>query len=69
MTKVFCDDRECFYYDIAGCGAGEVHHSDERFCVTGRRKERDCKELMNNFNPGCNKTSAGYKSKHIKVIK
>lgn len=63
---VTCGDIDCQFYKHDGCVAPEVHHTDERFCVTGRRKEKDyAKELMNHFNPGC----SGKKSINYKVVK
>jgi len=48
----YCDDQECQYHSAAGCTASEIYHSTDRFCTTGRRRQRDdTRELMKNNEP------------------
>jgi len=67
---VVCNDSECKHHGVNGCKADVIYCSTDRFCVTGRRKERNyTKELMEYFKPNCNSTNRGFKSNHGKVIK
>jgi len=66
MTKVFCDNRECFNRGTAVCKAEEIWHTPDGFCTAYKRKEV---VPMGTFNNGCSATCKGYKSKGIKVMK
>ena len=66
MTKVFCDNRECFYHGTAECSAVEIWHTHDGFCTAYKRKEII---EMGTFNNGCTATCKGYKSSGIKVLK
>jgi len=51
-TVIYCDDTECKYYSTAGCTAVDIHHSTDRFCVTGRRtKQPEYKQMMRYNSP------------------
>ena len=66
----YCDDTECQYYNPSGCIAVDRHHSTDKFCTTGRRKQRDdSKMLMAHFNSGCGSTNRGFKSNHGRLVK
>lgn len=44
---VTCRDTKCQHYNSDGCTAPAVHHTGDRFCVTGRRKQpKNCTDLM-----------------------
>lgn len=66
----YCDDTECQYYNPAGCTASEIYHSTDRFCVTGRRKQRDDHaELMRVQSPNCDSSGGKYKSNRVTLLK
>lgn len=65
-----CGDTKCKFYNPNGCTAGDIDHTADRFCITGRRRERNfTKELMDHFNSGCVKQSGKFKSNHGTVLK